>query len=100
MNREMLRKQIGKNVRLFPIAKRQDIYGRELPEVNYIWNVTSLFHNEITLQNSANYLVAKFKTDHIRDFRSDPNPGSDGLFILKLQITMKDGAGILFEPIP
>lgn len=100
MNREMLRKQVGRGVRLFPVPKRKNILGVELPEVDYVWNVINLIENEITLQNSVNYLVAKFKTDHIRDFRSDPNPGSDGLFILKLQITMKEGTGISFEPIP
>lgn len=97
MNKANLGKMAGKRVCIRPKARRVDPILGELPPLEDHWVVISATQKEMQLENPRSGHRLCIGTDHIREFRTDPN-GSDGLLILKSQVILR-GNGIDVEPL-
>lgn len=97
MNKAHLREMKGKQVRIWPIARRIDLTRGELPLRGDVWTITSFSGNQAMLVNSITNLPLPLGMDHITEVQTE----SDGInrLILKRQVIDKGGQ-ILFEPIP
>jgi GTPase SAR1 family protein len=97
MNREKVAKMQGKKVRVRPIARRIEGTGRELPLIDDWWHIESSSREKLKLVNPRTSHFVTLGTDHIREFMSDYEGGSDGFLLLKSQIILK-GASVYVEP--
>jgi hypothetical protein len=97
-NRDRFGELTAKRIRIRPIAKRFKATGEELTPIDDIWMVQTSGQDKIELVNAASSHIAAFGTDHIKEFRTDPNIGSDGMLILRSQLILK-GASVDIEPL-
>ena len=97
-NSDRSRLTVGKRLRIRPIARRFKATGEELTQIDDIWMVQAARQDRIELVNVASSHIAAFGPDHIKELRTDPNVGSDGMLILKSQVSLK-GAGVEIEPL-
>jgi hypothetical protein len=96
--RDRFSRMTGKRVRIRPMVKRFKATGEELTPIDDIWLIETSSQDNIQLVNSASGHIAAFGTDHIRELRTDPNGGSDGMLILRSQIILR-GASTNVEPL-
>lgn len=70
MQKDALKKQLGKYVRLRPIAERTE-GGQRLPDIDDYWQILRVLDGGIELMNSrtTHHVVLNF--DHIHHFTSD-----------------------------
>lgn len=96
MKKAKLRGMIGKQVRLWPIARRIDVTRGELSERDDLWDIKSSTHNQVVLFNPMTNLTAPLGIDHIVEVQSE----ADGIhrLILKRQVIDKNGQ-FFTEPI-
>lgn len=100
MNRQALKKSVGKRVRIRPIAKRFDggPGGPELPQIDDDWIVERLTDDGVTISNPRTDHSTTLGYDHLHHFTSDPQRGKEfGFLTLTGQIHI-GGTRVWFEP--
>ncbi len=97
MNREKVATMQYKNVRVRPIARRIEPNGNELPAIDDRWQIESTSKEKLKLVNPRTGHFVMLGADHIREYMTDYDGGSDGFLILKSQIILK-GASVHVEP--
>lgn len=90
MKADQLRKNVGWQVRVSPVAIHLDAAGRELPPQNEDWIITAVTGDEVRLEDAA-ALTAKLGLDAVASFTTDPSrstPGGVqyGVLLLKVQM--------------
>src|SRR6266851_2175638 len=98
MNREQVATMQYKKVRIRPIARRIEPSGLELPPMDDWWQIESSSEEKLKLVNPRTSHFITLGVDHIREFRTDLDGGSDGFLVLKSQITLK-GTNASVEPL-
>ncbi len=96
MNKKMLDKLIGKKVRLRPIPLKHQ--GGKWLRCDDLWRVEKSSIASLELANVASDHSKPIPKDHIREFMTDSQFGSDGILKLKSQIFI-DGYAVKLEPI-
>lgn len=101
MNKEYLKKIVGHQVRLRPIARRRS--AEELPRIDDYWVVQSADDKRIQLSNVRTGHVAILGTDHVHSYLSDPAQDAvdirRGFVWLRVQLTLRNG-DLEIEPLP
>lgn len=101
MNKAALRKGVGTDVRIRPIAKRFDggPGGALLPSQDDDWRIQGFHPNGITISNNRVPYQAVLGFDQVREFMTDPGRGIGyGFLILKVHLNI--GGNFLWtEPI-
>ena len=97
MNREKVATMQYKKVRVRPIARRIEPNGHELPPIDDWWQIESTSKEKLKLVNPRTSHFAMIGADHIREYMTDYDGGSDGFLILKSQIILK-GASVHVKP--
>ena len=81
------------------MARRIEPSGRELSPIDDWWLLEEASKDKIKLLNPRTYHSLLLGTDHIKEYMTDQEGGSDGFLILKSQIVLK-GSGVHVEPLP
>lgn len=88
MNKNKLKENVGKKVRIIPIPYEQTSGG--LREIDILWQIVNVFDSgkerAIELSNSTTNHTKKIVLDHVLEYLSDPKFRSDGFLILKSQL--------------
>lgn len=101
MNKHKIQACLNYRIRLRPIPRR--IWnGQDQPVIDWVWHVQAVNkEGVVTLSNISTGHVAKFGSDHIRNFDSDDQSETDGFrhgfFTLKGEAKFEDGE-FLIEP--
>ena len=107
MNKDMLKKMDKKRVRLRPrvtrVVPKCFINGRpsgsRAEEVDHIWMVEPCEAKDtVRLRNLSTDHVLDLGMDHIREFRTDPEPDSDGFLLLKSRLRVTREGRLEVEP--
>ncbi len=97
MNKKMLQKIRYKKVRLFPSPYKRTL--NRLSIINELWFVEDISNDYIELSyDSPNGWSKKIGLDHIIEFMTDSQYGSQGILILKSQLII-DGKYVCIEPL-
>ncbi len=92
MNKSHFKGNLHKRVRLVPIAKRVDEFGREIDQIDDDWVIDAVDETGITLRNPRNCYCPPVSYDQIHSFTADPirsNGGQEcGFLVMKVQIYM------------
>lgn len=97
MNLRKFLKMEGKRFKFRPKVRRFDKWGSELQQVDCVF-VFQNRSNQRPVFAGYDY-VFPLSTEHIIEHLPDDSGGSDGILILKSQISLKDGVGVQIEPI-
>ena len=98
MNKQKVSEMRYKRVRLFPMARRIDPVGVELPQIDDVWLVTDASKVTLELRNTRTDHILTLGTDHIREYLTDLGR-TDGIFSLKSQIFLF-ARGLGVQPLP
>lgn len=98
MNREKVATMQYKKVRIRPMARRIEPTGQELTPMDDWWQIENTSKEKLKLVNPRSSHFVILGADHIREFRTDYDGGSDGFLVLKSQIILK-GASVYVEPL-
>jgi hypothetical protein len=90
MNKEKIAKMQWKQVKIRPIMRRFDPTRGELAPLDDTWQIRSASREEIELYHLVTHNTKRIGTDHIREFRTDPE-GTDGILFLKSQFELRNG---------
>jgi hypothetical protein len=94
----MLARMQYKKVRIRPIARRIEPNGQELSAIDDWWQIESSSKEKLRLVNPRTSHVLNLGLDHIKEYMTDFEGGSDGFLALKSQVILK-GAGEYLEPL-
>jgi hypothetical protein len=100
MNKQELKKSVGKRVRIRPKAKRFDggPDGPELPQIDDDWSIDRITDEGLAISNARTDHLAILGYDHIHHFTSDPQRGQEfGFLTLTVQIHI-GGNRLWIEP--
>src|SRR6266404_1500881 len=98
MNREKVATMQYKKVRVRPIARRIEPTGQELPPIDDRWQIESTSKEKVKLVNPRTSHIVTIGADHICEYITDYDGGSDGFLVLKSQIILK-GTSVHVEPL-
>ena len=101
MNKAALKKNVGRHMKLRPMAKRfvGGPTGPQLPPVDDDWGIQGFEKDGIRISNTATGHGTLLGFDHIREFTTDPVLGEGyGTLILKTQVHI-GGNHLWTEPI-
>jgi hypothetical protein len=98
MNREKVATMQYKKVRIRPIARRIEPSGQELLPIDDRWLIENCSKEKVTLVNPRTNHVLTLGADHIKEYMTDHEGGSDGFLVLKSQVILK-GCGVYAEPL-
>jgi hypothetical protein len=87
-----------KKVRIRPIARRIEPSGRELPPIDDQWLIENTSKEKVTLVNPRTNHILTVGADHIKEYMTDHEGGSDGFLVLKSQVILK-GTSVHVEPL-
>ncbi|MGH9460196.1 MAG: hypothetical protein ACRD1X_03200 [Vicinamibacteria bacterium] len=91
MNAKQFSKNLGRRVRLRPIAKRQLADGTPLPLIDDEWFVERIEEHHVVLHNLRTDHILELGFDNIREFRSPQ------FLLLRCQVTLR-GISVIIEP--
>lgn len=96
MNKKMLQKTKFKRVRIQPYPYKRTLSGNKI--VKEPWFVEDVTDNfiEISLQSTGHR--KEIGLDHVKEFMTDSQYGSEGILILKSQLII-NGNTVYIEPI-
>ena len=92
MNRDQLKKNVGRRVKIQPAAIHLDALGRERPTRNEDWTVVDVTDDEVRIEEDAvTPLTTRFGIDAVASFTSDPSRSVGdgkqyGFLLLKVQM--------------
>jgi len=89
MNREKVASMQYKSVKIRPIARRIEATGVELPQIDDRWQIEESSREKLKLVNARTAHFVVLGADHIREYLTDYDGGSDGFLVLKSQIILK-----------
>jgi hypothetical protein len=98
MNQEKIATMQYKKVRIRPIARRIEQTGHELSPIDDWWQIESSSDEKLRLVNPRTSHFITLGVDHIKEYRTDLDGGSDGFLVLKSQVILK-GTGVCVEPL-
>ena len=97
MNKEMIQRLKYKKVRIRPVPLKRKRSG-EVQEEDSVWFVDDAAKEFLDISNSTIGYSKRIGTDHIVEYRTDSKFGSDGILILKSQISI-EGNEVKVEPL-
>jgi hypothetical protein len=102
MNKTQLKKSLHHRVRIRPVAKSEDVYGRECPTQDDDWIIREVTETTVTLYNTRTHHTPILGCDHIYGYATDPQRNKGelkfGFLTLLVQLTLK-GNEVLTEPL-
>ena len=98
MNREKVATMRYKRVRIRPVARRIEGTGQELPQIDDVWQIAEASREKFKLVNPRTSHFVTMGADHIVEYMTDYEGGSDGFLVLKSQVILK-GASAHVEPL-